>query len=369
MPKAFDPEAWLQKAIEVADRQRPRGQINLTSAGIEFGDFEGVQRYAKLLVSCGCVPTTKEDTYDSQLARATMCILLGRRVGLAPEQAVTSIYVVNSRPVIFGDAPLAICRQHPKWIEEHFREYWLVDGKPYSVPGPDGKPRLIAPPPKAFENDSTIAVCETGRQGGAEIVVRSFSIGDAKKAGLFGRNANLYGGYPQRMLMFRARGYCLRDNFGDALKGIGIKELTTMEETERDPEPERESALPEGVLELRDKPVASVADTNGKHEAVAAAVPAPAAENASPAESPKNEPVEPKKKGRKPAREHLGALEFMRKEKNISDNALLQAMVELGIAGESATQLEPLDTLSEDQCKRIVDHLATAATAEMANWK
>jgi hypothetical protein len=205
--------ALLESVIEKTERSR--GTINMTPTGVEFGDFEGVQRYAKLLVECGCVPTIKDDTYQGQLARATMCILLGRRVGLSPEQAVTSIYVVNCRPVIFGDAPLAICRQHPLWAESGFREYWEVGGKQQDT----------EPDPAAFKDDATAAVCVTMRKGAAGPKLARFSMAHAKASGLLGRNAALYGGYPQRMLRFRARGYTLRDNFGDALKGIGIREL------------------------------------------------------------------------------------------------------------------------------------------------
>lgn len=195
---------------------RVTGEIRITQTGIEFGNFEGVQRYARLLVESGCVPPAKDETKQQQLARATISILLGRSVGLTPEQAVQSIYVVNGRPQLFGDAPLAIARQHPAWVEAGFREYWTVDGK--TIKG--------SPSPEQFKSPTCTAVCETLRSGASEPYISTFSIADAKQAGLLGgRNQALYGAYPQRMLKARARGYCLRDNFGDALRGIGIREL------------------------------------------------------------------------------------------------------------------------------------------------
>ena len=51
-----------------------------------------------------------------------------------------------------------------------------------------------------------------------------FSVQDAKRAGLWGKMSasgkpTPWVLYPDRMLLFRARGFNLRDNFGDVLKG------------------------------------------------------------------------------------------------------------------------------------------------------
>lgn len=245
------------------------GRIRLTEeGGIEFDSFEGVQRYARMLCAAGCVPTVKDDSQQAQLARATMAILLGRQVGLPPDQAVASIYVVNCRPVIFGDAPLAICRQHPAWDESGFSEWYEVGGK--RIEG--------EPDPEAFKRDDTAACCSTLRKGAKAPKIARFSMAHAKAAGLLSRNAQLYGGYPQRMTRFRARGYCLRDNFGDALKGIGIRELA---DEETHPEAQVE-APPVGRQSLK---------KNGTHQAATpAAEPTPAP--AKPEREPEPAPVE-----------------------------------------------------------------------------
>lgn len=227
----------------IAKTEKVRGRIDLTPDGVTFGNFEGVQRYARMLVQAGCVPAGKNDTIDGLIAKATMAIMLGRRLGLGPEQAVTSIYVVNAVPTIYGDAALAICRQHDLWDESGFKEWYEVDGKII----------WAEPDPEAFKKDNTAALCQTLRKGASEPRVSRFSIGQAKAAGLFGRNAQLYGGYPFRMLRFRARGYNLRDNFGDALKGFGIKELFEDAEgrTENSPAPVRPATPPIGRVSLR----------------------------------------------------------------------------------------------------------------------
>jgi hypothetical protein len=50
-------------------------------------------------------------------------------------------------------------------------------------------------------------------------VVRTFSMDDAKRAGLSGKQGP-WTQYPNRMLQLRARGFAVRDAFPDALKGL-----------------------------------------------------------------------------------------------------------------------------------------------------
>jgi hypothetical protein len=48
-------------------------------------------------------------------------------------------------------------------------------------------------------------------------------MGDAKAAKLWGK-AGPWTDYPKRMMKFRARGFLLRDQFGDILKGLRTAE-------------------------------------------------------------------------------------------------------------------------------------------------
>jgi hypothetical protein len=68
------------------------------------------------------------------------------------------------------------------------------------------------------EGDKLVATC-TAIRVGAEPVVRSFSVEDAKKAGLWGK-AGPWQQYPKRMLQMRARGFAVRDAFPDVLRGL-----------------------------------------------------------------------------------------------------------------------------------------------------
>jgi hypothetical protein len=127
-----------------------------------------------------------------------VAIQMGSEVGLPPLQALNSIAVINGKPTIWGDAALALVMQHPhyEWHDEK------------------------------IEQDATSgnhrAYCTVKRKGN-EPYTYSFSVEDAKKAGLWSKGGN-WSSYPKRMLQMRARGFALRDKFPDALKGLSIRE-------------------------------------------------------------------------------------------------------------------------------------------------
>lgn len=189
-----------------------------------------------MLYRAGMVPEQKNDTEERAIARATAAIILGRRVGLKAEQSVASIYVINGRATLFGDAPLAVCRQHKMWDESGYAEWFEVDGK-----------RIVGNPmPEDFKKPTTRCVISSLRKGASSPMLTTFSVADAVNAGLFGKNGSLYGAYGFRMIKFRARGYNLRDNFGDGMMGLGIKELADDDMIDADTQP-----IPTGTVDLR----------------------------------------------------------------------------------------------------------------------
>jgi hypothetical protein len=123
-----------------------------------------------------------------------VALQMGQELGLAPMQALQNIAVINSRPSLWGDAMLAVCRQSPSF--EYIKEEYLEDKKTY--------------------------VCRTKRRNEPE-VLQSFSEEDARRAGLWNKEGP-WKTYPKRMLQMRARGFALRDAFPDLLRGIIIKE-------------------------------------------------------------------------------------------------------------------------------------------------
>jgi hypothetical protein len=86
-----------------------------------------------------------------------------------------------------------------------------------------------------FENEGTpnpIAVCVAKRKGRKPVVAK-FSVEDAKRAGLWGKTGP-WQAYPKRMMQMRARGFALRDQFADVLKGL----MTIEEATDHTPSSE-----------------------------------------------------------------------------------------------------------------------------------
>lgn len=122
-----------------------------------------------------------------------IAIAYGSELGLKPLQALQNICVINGKPSIWGDAMLAVCKNHPdfEWIKE--------------------------------TNDGAGACCVVKRKGQPECC-NVFNQDDAVRAKLWNKPGP-WQQYPLRMLQMRARSFALRDCFPDVLKGlIGAEE-------------------------------------------------------------------------------------------------------------------------------------------------
>src|SRR5208337_999210 len=147
---------------------------------------------AKLIANSGVCP--KE--FKGKVPDVLIAMQLGTEIGLAPLQALQGIAIINGRPTVWGDSALAVVQAHPAY--EWHREEWEGQG------------------------DSRAAVCKVKRRG-SEVHVRKFSVSDARKANLWSK-AGPWQQYPDRMLQLRARGFALRDQFADALRGLSLAE-------------------------------------------------------------------------------------------------------------------------------------------------
>tara|TARA_R100001377_G_scaffold23690_2_gene12806 strand:- start:542 stop:1486 length:945 start_codon:yes stop_codon:yes gene_type:complete len=144
--------------------------------------------FAEVLSKSGMVPAN----FQGKPANVLVAIQWGYELGLAPMQALQNISVINGKPSIWGDSMLALVKAHPA-----FRGIKEV-----------------------IEGDT--AICEIKREmagGEIETTTSTFSIDEAKRAGLLGKSGP-WQLYPQRMLKLRARGFGLRDSFPDAIKGL-----------------------------------------------------------------------------------------------------------------------------------------------------
>lgn len=181
----------------VATREQ-KAVVAMGNRGVEFRDIESLYRFAKAVSESGLAPKGIEKPEAIVVA-----IQMGLEVGLTPMAALQNIAVINGRPTVWGDAQLAIVRGTGEL--EEFDEWFEADGK------------RIDRNPVSF-TDSVTAVCRVKRRG-YPAAESSFSVADAKRAGL-GDKPGPWKQYPARMLRARARAFALRDQFGDALKGI-----------------------------------------------------------------------------------------------------------------------------------------------------
>jgi hypothetical protein len=188
-----------------------KSPINFGAQGVKLASLEDAFRFANAIVASGFAPRGMEKPEAVLVA-----IQLGAELGLTPMAALQNTAVINGRPAIYGDAALALVRA--SGLLASFKEEEIGE------PGKDSFGIRVT----AVRNDNS---------AGIEV----FTIADAKAAKLWGK-AGPWTDYPRRMLKFRARGFVLRDVFGDVLKG-----LRTVEEASDIP------AEPVNVTPLADK--------------------------------------------------------------------------------------------------------------------
>jgi hypothetical protein len=182
----------------VAVVNQTRAPVQIGNRGIVLSDMDGLVRFATAVSKSNLAPKGIETPEAIAVA-----IQMGLEVGLTPMAALQNIAVINGRPSIWGDAQLAVCRATGEL--EAFDEWYETGGKRASRN------------PQVFGDDAA-AVCSVKRRG-YPVVESVFSVADAKRAGLWGKQGP-WSQYPARMLKFRARSFALRDQFGDALKGM-----------------------------------------------------------------------------------------------------------------------------------------------------
>jgi hypothetical protein len=187
---------------EIATQQDQ--QFNLTPRNLTEA-----MEFATIISKSDMVPKH----YIGKPGNVMVAVQMGAELGLKPMQALQGIAVVNGNPTIWGDAMWALIISHPEY----------VDSKE--------------------EKTDTKCTIYLERRGRTPVTV-SFSMEDAKKAGLAGKQGP-WQTMPRRMMQLRARAFAARDLFADALKGI----KTTEEVRDYPPEPERNMGAAEVVTE------------------------------------------------------------------------------------------------------------------------
>ena len=192
----------------IAATPAPKQIVPIGNRGIAPSSMDDLYRFATAVAKSGLAPKGIETPEAIFVA-----LEMGLEVGLPMMAALQNIAVINGRPAIWGDAQLAVVRSTGELVL--FEEWYEEGGK------------RLPRNPAAF-TDATAAVCRVQRHG-YEPAETAFSVADAKRANLWGKSGP-WTQYPARMLKHRARSFALRDQFGDALRG-----LRTVEEVQDDP--------------------------------------------------------------------------------------------------------------------------------------
>jgi hypothetical protein len=161
--------------------------------GLAIQSLDDAWRLSKAIAVSGFAPKGM-DRQESIL----VAIQLGAELGMTPMAALQNIGVINGRPGIYGDAALALVRA--SGLLESYGETEV------GQPGTDG-----------------FGIKVTVKRTGFDAASETFTVADAKQAKLWGKSGP-WTDYPKRMLKFRARGFALRDSFGDVLKGMRTTE-------------------------------------------------------------------------------------------------------------------------------------------------
>ena len=154
--------------------------------------------FAKIIASSDMVPKD----YVNKPGNVLVAVQTGAELGLKPMQSLQGISVINGRPSIWGDAMRALVISHPEFEDLH-------------------------------EDKQDTHCTVTLKRRGRSAVISTFTMEDAKKAGLAGKSGP-WQTAPKRMLQMRAFAFAARDLFADALKGIrSIEEVRDYPEGDR----------------------------------------------------------------------------------------------------------------------------------------
>lgn len=213
--RAAKPSINLMSDTQLATTSKPQKVAVLGgNRGLKLQSLDEMWRFATAVVASRAYKDI--DTPEAAVIR----IQAGLELGLTPVWSLANIMVTNGRPSVWGDALLGLVLSH-RDCEDVIETF-------------EG------------EGENLTAVCEVHRKGRLPIK-RTFSVADAKRAGLSGRGVHVT--YPKRMLQMRARSWACRDSFADALRGLGV-----IEELRDLPEPKSVRVIEKPILVLPDEP-------------------------------------------------------------------------------------------------------------------
>jgi len=163
-------------------------------------NFEQALTFSEYLANSEMVPKA----YRGKPGDCLIAVQWGAEVGLKPLQALQSIAAINGKPNLYGDAGKALLLANGCIIDEDDTAVVKTNG---------------------------CARCKIVRPGRPP-VERTFTLEDAKTAGLWGKDGP-WKTYPYRQMAWRAFWFAARDAAADLLRGMGGFEEALDMPTER----------------------------------------------------------------------------------------------------------------------------------------
>lgn len=170
--------------------------------GLQVNNLADMWRFAQYVAQSGMCPKNLSCKPETIL----VAMEAGMEVGFKPLQAIQQITVINGKPNIYGDAGMALIRSRDLLEDYQEKEEGKIE-------------------------DGTKKWTVIMKRKGMSPISRSFSIAEAKRAGLWEKP--IWKQYPDRLLRYRALSFAMRDNFSDVLMGLSIVEEDHIETKER----------------------------------------------------------------------------------------------------------------------------------------
>lgn len=203
-------EAVLVEPVEV-NKKPPkesvtvmnRPDIVVSEGRLQPQSLSEANRIAKALLSTGCIPAQYKTVEQVLMGQQFL-----RQLGLPDIACLPKLAIIRGSYSLWGEGPKAVCQSE---IED-FEEFWF-----------DKEYKKICFENKNLDTAAFGALCKVKRKGIPTCVERTFTVGDATIAGLWGKDGP-WKQHPRRMLQMRTRGWVLKDAFPDKLMGIAIAE-------------------------------------------------------------------------------------------------------------------------------------------------
>lgn len=179
--------------------------------------FEDTMRISRAVVASGLAPAALigKLTGDDAAAAVAVAIMSGAELGLKPMVSLRSFTVINGKPALYGDGLINVVRMSGK-VAYLRTGCEIRDGK---MVGFCEAKRLDTGEEKRVEFSQDNAIRARLWDDRATVKKQVWENGQKVWRDNVPNDAPWYR-FPERMLAWRAAGYCLRELFGDVLGGI-----------------------------------------------------------------------------------------------------------------------------------------------------